>query len=403
MGQKLDFEAERMKGIPFSSIRQVFEHVSELQAQGRAPIPFYIGQPDFDTPAHIKQAAREALDRGQTAYTSNYGLPVLRAAIAGKLERENGLRVDPDRQIIITVGSNEAVLMAMLATLNPGDEVLIPNPSWLHYFYCARLAGAKVVSVPLREENGFQLNPDDLKRLVTRWTKMLVINSPHNPTGAVYNRATMDAIAGFVEKHRLVLLSDEIYEKMIYAGGQHFSPASIESIQNQTILVNGFSKSYAMTGWRVGYTVASPDLIRSMIRVHQYTTICAVSFAQAGALAALTGSQDCVRQMTAEFDRRREVVVKRIAETPGLRLVPPQGAFYAFPNIQALGADSETIAVRLLQDANVAVVPGSAFGEYGEGYIRISFACSLPQVEEGMQSIANFCRSRCAQPTGNCS
>lgn len=387
----VDFEAERMADIPFSNIRSLFERVAELNAQGRSPVPFYIGQPDFDTPEHIKQAAREALDGGLTAYTSNYGLPALQEAIAKKLARDNGIQVDPARQIIVTVGSNEAVFAAMLATLNPGDEVLIPNPSWLHYFYCARLAGAKVVSLPLREENGFQLDPDDLERLVTHRTKMLVLNSPHNPTGVVFNREVMQAIAGLVEKHRLLILSDEIYEKMIYDGLSHYSPASNEAIKDQTITVNGFSKSYAMTGWRVGYVAASPSLISAMIRVHQYTVICATSFAQAGALAALTGSQECVDQMFAEFTRRRMVVVESIRRTPRLSLVSPMGAFYAFPSIRALGANSETVAGLLMENANVAVVPGRAFGEYGEGFIRISFACSLQKVQEGMQSIARFC------------
>ncbi len=387
-----DFAAERMKDIPFSNIRRLFERVAQLNAQGRAPVPFYIGQPDFDTPEHIKQAAHQALDNGLTAYTSNYGLPALQQAIAAKLGRENGIQVDAARQIIVTVGSNEAVFAAMLAFLNPGDEVLIPDPSWLHYFYCARLAGASVVSVPLREENGFQLDPDDVKRLITPRTKMLVLNSPHNPTGAVLSRESLLAIAGLVEMHHLLLLSDEIYEKMIYDGLAHFSPGSIEAIKDQTITVNGFSKSYAMTGWRVGYVAASPSLVSAMIRVHQYTVICATSFAQAGALAALTGPQDCVDQMFAEFARRRKVVVESLQQTTGLSLVPPAGAFYAFPSIKTLAASSQATADGLLEKANVAVIPGSAFGDYGEGFIRISFACSLEKVKEGMQSIARFCQ-----------
>jgi aminotransferase len=390
------FVSRRMRPIPFSDIRQVFEQVSELKSRGLSPAPFHIGQPDFDTPAHIKQAAVEALQQGLTAYTSNYGLPALREAIALRLRRENSIPVDPDTQIIVTVGSNEAIFMAMLATLNPGDEVLIPNPSWLHYFYCAELAGAKVVSVPLREENAFQLDPDDLERRVTRRTRMLVINSPHNPTGAVFSRAVIQAIASFVEKHRLLLLSDEIYDKMIYDSQVHLSPAALEAIRDQTITVNGFSKTYAMTGWRVGYVAASPALISAMIRVHQYSTICATSFAQAGALAALTGPQDCVDQMTAEFARRRKIVVESIQAMPGLSLVPPQGAFYAFPNATKLGADSGTVSKLLLEKANVAVVPGRTFGEFGQGFIRISFACSLPEIEAGMNSLAQFCRQTLA-------
>ncbi len=391
------YEAERMRDIPFSSIRQLFERVSVLKSRGLSPVPFYIGQPDFDTPEHIKRAAAQALEQGMTAYTSNYGLPALRTAIAEKLARENGVRANPEDEIIITVGSNEAIFMAMMATLNPGDEVIIPNPSWLHYFHCAKMAGARVVSLPLREENRFQPDPDELERLVTGRTKMLLLNSPHNPTGAVFSRETLQAIAAIVEKHGLLLLSDEIYEKMIYDRQAHVSPASFEAVKNQTITVNGFSKSYAMTGWRVGYAAASRQLASAMIRVHQYTTICATSFAQAGALAAITGPQECVQIMFAEFGRRRKVVLESFARLPGLPLVPPQGAFYAFPNVRALGADSNKVASLLLEKANIAVVPGASFGEYGEGHIRISFACSLKQVEMGMQALAGFCeQSSCA-------
>jgi aminotransferase len=389
--------AERMKDIPFSSIRSMFERVDEMKARGLAPIPFYIGQPDFDTPEHIRQAAKDALDHGLTAYTSNYGLPALRQAIAHKLQVDNGIQVDPNRQVIVTVGTNEAILLAMLANLDPGDEVLIPDPSWLHYFYCARLAGAIPVSVPLREQNAFQLDPDDLDRLASPRTRMLVLNSPHNPTGARFSPATIQAIARFVERRGLLLVSDEIYEKLIYnqaaAGDQvHISPGAIPAIAGQTITVNGFSKAYAMTGWRVGYAAASPPLIDAMIRVHQYTTICATSFAQAGAVAALNGPQDCVQAMLAEFSQRRAALIEGIQRIPQLKLVPPQGAFYAFVNVQALGANSEAVAHDWLEKAGVAVVPGSAFGEYGEGYIRISFACKLAQVREGVQAIQRYCQ-----------
>ncbi len=388
----LNFESQRMQDIPFSNIRQLFERVAQLQSQGHSPVPFHIGQPDFDTPAHIKQAAKDALDRGLTAYTSNYGLPALRQAIAEKLQRENGIQVDPDRQIIVTVGTNESILLGMLATLDPGDEVLIPDPSWMHYRYCAHLAGARVIDAPLREASQFQLDPDELEHLCTRRTKMLVLNSPHNPTGAVFSPETIQAIAAFVEKHRLVLMSDEIYEKMIYNGQPHFSPGSIGAIKDQTITINGFSKAYAMTGWRVGYAAASPGLVGAMVRVHQYTNICATAFAQAGALTALTGPQDCVQQMFAEFSRRREVVVSGMQQIPGVSLVPPRGTFYAFANFSAWNASSEAVADMLLEKACVAVVPGRAFGEHGEGMIRISFACSPEKIEQGLHAIAQFGR-----------
>ena len=386
----VDLEAERMQDIPFSNIRKVFEKVSKLRAKGVNPIPFHIGQPDFDTPEHIKQAAKDALDCGLTAYTSNYGLPDLRQEIAAKLLRENGIPVDPETQIIVTVGTNEAVHLAMMAFLNPGDEVIMPDPTWPHYVYCAQLAGANVVYLPLHEENAFQLDPDELEHLVSPRTKMLLLNSPHNPTGVVFSLETVHAVARIVERHNLILLSDEIYEKMIYGDVTHYSLGAIESIRDQTITVNGFSKSYSMTGWRIGYVAASPKLIAAMIRVHQYTTICATSFAQAGALAALRGPQTCVSDMLAEFSRRRQEIIQGFEGIPQAKLIPPQGTFYAFFSIKALGQSSEAISSRLLEEFGIAVIPGNAFGKYGEGFIRLSFACSLPQVQQGMQSIVSF-------------
>ena len=392
----MDFEAERMKEIPFSSIRQMFERVNALEAQGKPPVAFHIGRPDFDTPDHIKAAAKTALDRGVTAYTSNYGLPQLRRAIAEKLRADNGMNVDPDRQIIVTVGANEAILLAMMATLNPGDEILIPDPMWLHYFYCARLCGAQVVGVPLRKENGYQLDPDDIRSRITPSTRMLVLNSPHNPTGVVFTRDTIERAVAIVEQHDLLLMSDEIYEKMIYDSCEHISPGAMTRVAERTITINGFSKAYAMTGWRLGYVVASPSLTSIMIRVHQYTTVCATSFAQVGAVAALTGPQACVSDMVAEFDRRRLAIIAAFDEIGDGLLVRPGGAFYAFPDVSGLGLNSATIANSLLDEAGIAVVPGSAFGEMGEGHIRISYACSLADVQRGMEVFREYWHARIA-------
>jgi aspartate/methionine/tyrosine aminotransferase len=298
--------------------------------------------------------------------------------------------VDPEGEIIVTVGANEAVLLAMMAFLNPGDEVIIPDPMWLHYFYCASLAGAQVISVPLLAENQFQLDPEDLKKLITPNTKMIVINSPHNPTGSIFRAENIKAIADIVEKHNLLVLSDEIYEKLVYSDTPVISPGSIESISERTLTINGFSKSYAMTGWRLGYIAASKNLIESMIRVHQYTTVCATSFAQAGAIAALRGPQNCVDEMVAEFDRRRQIIVDGFNEIGEDVLVEPAGAFYAFPDIRKLNASSEVVAQRLLDEAGVAVINGKAFGRYGDGYFRISYACSIDDVKSGMNSISDF-------------
>lgn len=388
------YEAERMKDIPFSGIRSVFEEVAAREAQGESIVAFHIGRPDFDTPANVKEAAKQALDDGLVAYTSNYGLLALRRAIAARLAAESQVTVDPATQVIVTVGANEAIFIAMMALLNPGDEVLIPDPMWSHYKWCAHLVGARVVSVPLSESNGFQLDPDDLERRVSSRTRMVVLNSPHNPTGVVFSRETIERVADVVAKHGLFLLSDEIYQQILYDGAEHVSPASLPQVAERTLLVGGFSKAYAMTGWRLGYVVASPQLIDALIRVHQYTNICATSFAQAGALAALNESQAPVRAMVQEFDRRRQVVVEGFAGIAAASLVTPTGAFYAFPNIGSLGSCSQEVAKDLLRRANVAVVPGSAFGQYGEGYLRIAYSCALPDVERGMRAIKDYWTSR---------
>lgn len=388
------YQADRMDDIPFSGIRKVFEQVDRLKAEGKKIYPYYIGSPNFDTPAHIKDAAKQALDDGLVSYTSNYGLPQLREAIAAKLAADNGLTVDPNREIIVTVGANEAVLMIMLGLLNPGDEIIIPDPMWLHYFYCARLAGAKVVSVPLREANGFQLDPDDIRRAITPRTKMLVVNTPHNPTGVVFTRETLAAVADIAAEHDLYVLSDEIYEKIIYDDAEHVSLGTFPQIAEKTLTVNGFSKSYAMTGWRLGYVVARPELIGVLVRVHQYTTVCATSFAQAGANAALRGPQESITGMVAAFDERRKTLIEAFTQLPGASLVVPKGAFYAFPNLSALGDTSETVAARLLSETGIAVVPGSAFGDFGEGHVRISYACSLADVQNGMNALIDYWRKQ---------
>jgi len=383
-------KAERMKDIPPSTIMGVFDQVSALKAEGRSIVSLFIGRPDFDTPDHIKDAAKEALDAGMTAYTSNYGIAELRQAIAEKLKNDNGLVFDPDTQIIVTSGANEAVFMAMMALLNAGDEVIVPDPMWSHYFQCARLAEARVVSVPMDEQNGYQLNPDDLEKAITDKTRMLVLNSPHNPTGVIYTHETVEAIAEVVERHGLLLISDEIYDRITYDDVELVSPGTIESIADRTITINGFSKTYSMTGWRLGYVAAHPDLTKAMIRVHQYTTVCATSFAQVGGVAALTGPQDSVGEMVAEFDRRRQVIVEAFQEMPGASVVEPKGAFYVFPNISALGRSAQQVADELLREAGVAVVPGHVFGVTGEGHIRISYAASLEDVKRGMEALIEY-------------
>ena len=380
-------QAERMKRIRLSGIRKVFENVAELERKGVKITHMEIGRPDLDTPSHIKEAAKKALDEGFVHYTASVGIPELREAIARKLSRDNGIRIDPDRQIIVTMGANEAVFLCMMGILNPGDEILVPEPMFVYYADWGEFAGAKTVSVPLRREENFRLRAEDIERCITPNSRMLILNSPHNPTGAVLDRDTLAAVAEVAKKHDLLVLSDEIYEKMVYDGAKHFSIASFPGMRDRTLTINGFSKAFSMTGWRLGYVVASGDFMSALLKVHQHAVVCPVSFAQKGAVAALTESQDCVDKMVREFDRRRKLVMDYLSEMEGVKVVRPQGAFYIFPSIKETGRSSQEIADYLLEEARVAVVPGSAFGSSGEGYIRIAYSTSYGNLEEGLSRI----------------
>jgi aminotransferase len=380
--------AERMNSIPFSGIRIMFEEVTRREKLGQKIIHLEIGRPDFDTPQHIKDAARRALNEGKVHYSSNYGIPELREAIAKKLEEENDLSYDPENEIVVTVGANEAVFITMMGLLNRGDEVLIPDPCWLHYFYCAQMAGAIPISVPLREENGFNPDLDDFRSRITSRTRMVVINTPHNPTGATFTKNVLEALAKLAKEHDLFVLSDEIYEKMVYEGSRHFSLGGLPGMRERTVTINGFSKIHAMDGWRLGYLAADKELISALIRIHQYTTVCATTFAQWGAVEALNGPQDKAHKMIQEFDRRRGFVWGALRDIPGVTVVKPRGAFYIFPNIQSFGKTSEEMAEYLLNEAHIAVVPGTILGEYGEGFIRISYANSYSNLKAAMERMA---------------
>lgn len=360
----------------------------QLEKQGKDIINLGIGRPNFDTPAHIKEAAKKSLDEGNVFYTSNYGTEGLRSAVSEKLKRDNGLDYEMT-DVIVTVGANQAVSIAMTALLDPGDEVLVPNPSWLHYFYCADLVGAKTVSYPLLEENGFNVIPEDIEKLVTPKTKMVIVNSPNNPTGSILSKESLQAIADIANKYDLIVLSDEIYEKLIYDDSIHYSIASLDGMKERTVLIHGVSKSYSMTGWRIGFAVsANKEFISAMIRVLQYTVTCANSFAQDGAEAALRGSQQCVEDMRLQFDRRRKLVYDRINKIEGLSCIAPKGAFYCFVNIKKLGMSDQEASDYYLNEAGVAMIPGSAFGEYGAGYLRVAFSNSYENIEKAMDRIA---------------
>jgi aspartate/methionine/tyrosine aminotransferase len=376
-----------MKAIPFSGIRKIFQAAAELESQGQQVIHLEIGRPDFDTPAHIKEAAKQALDQGFVHYTSNYGLLELREAIAEKLLKDNGIRVEPESEIIVTLGVNQALVITMLALLDPGDEILIPDPFYLNYLHCAQLAEARVIRVPLREENEFQVAPPALETAITPRTKLIIINSPHNPTGAVLDKEVLEAIAEIAIERNLLVLSDEIYEKIIYDGAQHHSIASLPGMAERTITVNGFSKAYSMTGWRLGYVAAGKHLIHSLIRAHQYVGTSANSFAQKGAVAAYRSAQDCVEEMVSEFDRRRRFLVEALEQIEGVSCLRPRGAFYVFPSVKELGMPDEKLAYYLLREAQVALVPGSTFGEYGHGHLRLSYANSYENIQGAVERI----------------
>lgn len=384
--------ADRMNSIPFSEIRQIFEEITRREQAGEKIIHLNIGRPDFDTPAHIKEAAKKAIDEGKVHYASNWGIPELREAISQKLQQDNDLSFDPANEIIVTVGANEAILIAMMGLLNPGDEILIPDPCWLHYFYCAQMAEAVPVSVPMKAENGFIPLIDDFKSRLTEKTKMIVITTPNNPTGSVFSEESLQEIAQLALDNDLFVLSDEIYEKMVYDGKRHVSIGSLRGMRERTLTVNGFSKAYSMTGWRLGWVAADKELASALIRIHQYTTVCTTTFAQWGAVEALTGSQAELSKMVKEFDRRRNLVFNALESMPGISTNKPEGAFYIFPNIKELGRTAEEITRYLLDEAKIAVVPGPVFGDYANDYIRLSYANSYENLELAMESMADALR-----------
>ena len=349
----------------------------------KEPIPFHLGMPDFDTPQHIKEALYESLEAGFVGYTSSRGTPELRQAVARKLRRENGIEADPETQIVVTCGANEAIGAAITALVNPDDEVILPDPAWPHYVYCLRMAGAVPVYCPLREENDFAMLPEAVEQRWTKRTRMVIINSPHNPTGAVMSAGHIEAIAATARDRGAWLLSDEPYEHVLYEG-EHVSPASLPDMEEAVLTVGCVSKTYAMTGWRLGYLCGPEAAVEAVDRVHLYTVTCAVSFVQQAGIAALEGSQECVREMVAEYRRRRDIIVDLLREIPGVTVQVPHGAFYVFPNISAFGVPSKEICMRLVREAGVGAVHGSAFGKAGEGYLRIAYTCSEEQIREGI-------------------
>ncbi len=383
--------AERSSLINPSPTLAIDTKAKQMKAEGQDVCSFGAGEPDFDTPEHIKQAAIDAISANFTRYTPSSGIPELREAIAKKLFEENHVEYKPT-QIIVSTGAKQSCANAMLAVCQPGDEVIIPAPYWVSYPEMARIAGAEPVILQTREENGWKMTADDFRDAMTPRTKMVVINSPNNPTGALYTRAELEAIVEVADEEGICILSDEMYEKLVYDDAEFTSIASLSrQAYDLTITINGFSKAYAMTGWRLGYLGAPEAIARAIDSIQSHLTSNAVSFAQKGALAALTGDQQCVSDMRDEFSIRRDYVYDRVSQMPNVTAVKPQGAFYLLMNIERTALSSTNFADRLLSKQKVAVVPGIAFGN--DKTVRISYACGLDVIKKGLDRIEEFLRT----------
>ncbi len=381
MGQ---YENQVVASLPASGIRVIFDRATKMSASGRRVYQLALGRPDMDTPAHIKEAAIVALRAGMVHYAPTNGLRELRQAITATLEAEFGYSADPDAQILVTVGAGEALYVALAATLNPGDQVLVGEHCWVNYPAIVRMLGADPVFYRMPAERGFEPDLDDLRARVTSRTKCMILNSPTNPTGAVFSEQCIGELAAFAIEHELLVLSDECYRKIVYAGARHVSPLSLPGMPDRTILVDSFSKTFSMTGWRLGYLVTPPRLMPSITKAHQYNCGTACSFGQAAAAVALTSSQACVRDMQEEFARRRNLVLEYLSRMPDLECQPPRGTFYAYPDITRLGIPSLEFSVRLLEMTGVATVPGSSFGPAGDGFVRISYTLPQKDLAEAM-------------------
>ncbi len=376
--------AEKVTGIKPSGIRKFFDIVAEMPDA----ISLGVGEPDFDTPWHIRDEGIYALEKGRTFYTSNAGLKELRQEIVNYLHRRQGLTYDPMKEVCVTVGGSEGIDMCFRAMLDPGDEVLIPQPCYVSYEPCAILAGGVPVSIELKNENRFRLTAEELRAAITDKTKLLVLPFPNNPTGAVMEKEDLEAIAEVILEHDLYVLSDEIYSELMYKG-EHVSIAALPGMKERTILVNGFSKAYAMTGWRLGYACGPEAIIKQMTKIHQFAIMCAPTNSQYAAVEALKNGDKDIQVMRTSYDQRRRYLMHAFREM-GLPCFEPYGAFYAFPCIREFGMTSDEFATRFLREEKVAAVPGTAFGACGEGFLRISYANSLENVKEAMARLKRF-------------
>jgi aminotransferase len=379
--------SQRVRDVAPSGIRRIFD----LSQGVKGLINLGIGEPDFDVPQFIREALKEATDSGTNRYTQNRGVPELRAQIAKKLKAENGIDADPDKEVIVTAGATQAILVMMNSLLNEGDEVVIPSPAFPAYQAAVRLAGGIPVEVITSDADGYRLDSNRLEKAFSKRTRLLVLNSPGNPTGAVFSQADMTEACAAATARGLYVLSDEVYEKFVYGGAVHFSPASIGEFKDRVVTVNSMSKTFAMTGWRLGYAVANEKLVDAMTRYNMYNAVCASSIVQAAGITALKGSRGFLKPILEEFDKRRRFICRSLKEI-GMKFVAPRGAFYVFPKIGRGASDSNAFSRDFLSRFKVATVPGASFGRGGEGHIRISYALGEGKLAEAMARLSKFKR-----------
>lgn len=386
-----DFICSKFNKVGPSGIRKINEKTLELERAGKKIYHFEVGRPDFDTPKVIKDATIKSIENGDVFYTSNYGIMPLREAVAEKLRNENNLDYTA-KEVLITAGASESIYDSYSLILEEDDEILLPNPCWPNYVNAAHIMGAVPVRYSLAEENDFQIDFDELEGLVTEKTKAIVIINPSNPIGSMFTLETLEKLADFAKKKDILVISDEIYEKIIYGNKKHISIASLDGMKERTITINGFSKTYSMTGFRLAYIAAPEEFIRVLNIIHQHNTSCATSFVQHGGITALKEGGDASEKMVKEYKRRRDYIVEKVNSIEGLSLNAPDGAFYAFINIKGLGISSEEFCNYLLDEECVAIVPGTVFGSAGEGFVRFSYASSYEDIVEGLNRMEKACK-----------
>ncbi len=381
------FVSKKVCALKPSGIRKFFDIASEIEGV----ISLGVGEPDFDTPWHIREEGIYTLEKGKTMYTSNAGLKELRKAITSYLERKINVKYDPLKEVLVTVGGSEAIDMALRSMIEDGDEVIITTPCYVSYEPCCILAGGKPVIINLKNENQFRLTKEELEAAITPKTKILIMCYPNNPTGAIMTKKDLEAISEVIIKHDIAVISDEIYSELTY-DTNHVSIASLPGMKERTIVVNGFSKAYSMTGWRLGYATGPEEIIRQMTKIHQFAIMCAPTNSQYAGIEALNNGDEDIRVMREAYDERRRYVLHRLEEI-GIPCFEPKGAFYVFPDVRKFGMTSDEFALRLLNEKKLVIVPGNAFGESGEGFMRISYAYSLEELKEALSRLEDFVKS----------